>query len=54
MELSHRNVEILERASAELASELETFSVTRDVIDGYELGKRQVDFQILSRGKSLG
>lgn len=54
VELSHRNIMILERASAELADELSHFSMTSDIVDGYDLGKRQVDFTMRPEGKALG
>ncbi|MCD4654012.1 efflux RND transporter permease subunit [bacterium] len=53
LELSHRDIDVLERASAELALELENFPMTKDIVDGYDLGKRQIDFTMRPEGKSL-
>jgi len=54
IELSHRDTAILEQASAELAEELEQFPMATDIVDGYDMGKRQVDFTMRPEGKSLG
>jgi len=54
LELSHRDIKVLESASAELAHELENFPMTKDISDGYDLGKRQIDFTMRPEGKSLG
>jgi len=54
LELSHRQINILERASAELAEALEFFPNVSDIDDGYAPGKQQIDFQIKPEGRSLG
>jgi multidrug efflux pump subunit AcrB len=54
VDLSHSNIEVLERASQEFFRRLESFTATRDVNDNYERGKTQLDFKILPEGRSLG
>jgi multidrug efflux pump subunit AcrB len=54
LELSHRNIEVLDRASAALAARLEEFPNVRDVDDGYTPGKPQFDFVLKPEGRQLG
>lgn len=54
VELSHRDIETLDRASEALAARLAEFSVVKDIDDGYTPGKRQYDFTIDPAGESLG
>lgn len=54
IELSHRDIDILDQASAALAAELSQFSQTKDIDDGYTPGKRQLNFQVSPEGHSLG
>ncbi len=54
MELQHRNVEILELASAEVASFLANFPMVSEIEDGFEQGKDQYDFQLNPLGYRLG
>ncbi|MFV1956699.1 MAG: efflux RND transporter permease subunit [bacterium] len=54
VELSHRDISILERASKELADALSTYPLARDIDDGFQLGKQQLDFAVKPEGKSLG
>ncbi|MGD8647710.1 MAG: efflux RND transporter permease subunit, partial [Desulfobacterales bacterium] len=54
IELSHRRIEILEKASAELAEAMGFFPNVKDIDDGYAPGKQQIDFQIKPEGRSLG
>ncbi len=54
VELTHRNVKILDRASQELATRLGEFPNVKDVDDGYTPGKEQLDFIITMEGESLG
>lgn len=54
VELSHRNVATLDKASEALAGALEQFPETRDVDDGFSPGKPQLNFRILPEGRSLG
>ena len=54
VELSHRDIEVLDRASTALAEELAQFSQTRDIDDGYTPGKRQLNYKISPEGHGLG
>jgi len=54
IDLSHNDIEVIERASAELVERLESFGNTRDVNDNYEAGKSQLDFTLLPEGRALG
>lgn len=54
VELAHRDVEVLDRASERLAAALEQFPNTRDVDDGYAPGKTQLDFRLRPEARSLG
>ena len=54
VELSHRQINVLEQASDELAEALEFFPNVTDIDDGYAPGKQQIDFQIKPEGRSLG
>ncbi len=54
LELSHRDIDILDKASSVLALKLEEFGSISDVDDGYTPGKPQYTFAINERGHSLG
>ena len=54
VELSHRDITILDKASSLLAAKLEDFSVVKDVDDGYTPGKIQFNFKVNEWGESLG
>ena len=54
IELSHRDIDVLDRASKELATVLQTYPRVSDVDDGFQPGKQQLDFTITPEGKSLG
>ncbi|MCD6224651.1 MAG: efflux RND transporter permease subunit [Deltaproteobacteria bacterium] len=54
IELSHRDLKILEAASADLAEALSYFPDVTDIDDGFEPGKEQFDFKIRPEGRSLG
>ncbi len=54
VELSHRNVETLERAAEDLAEMLTEFANVKDVDDGYTPGKVQLDFKANDEARSLG
>jgi multidrug efflux pump subunit AcrB len=54
IELSHRDIDVLDRASAALADVLEGFDSIKDVDDGYAPGKPQLDFTLMPEGRSLG
>ncbi len=54
IELSHRDIDVLDRASAALAEQLAEFPNTKDIDDGYTPGKQQLDFKLKPEGRSLG
>lgn len=54
VELSHRDIDILDQASAALAAKLEEYPQVKDVDDGFTPGKEQLDFKITPEGESLG
>jgi multidrug efflux pump subunit AcrB len=54
VELSHRDIGVLEKASAELAENLRAFPRVKDADDGFQPGKQQLDFALKPEGKSLG
>ncbi len=54
IELSHRKVKVLEAAAADLAQQLNTYEGLKDIDDGVELGKAQIDFTLSPQGQSAG
>ncbi|MCF7805127.1 MAG: efflux RND transporter permease subunit [Candidatus Marinimicrobia bacterium] len=54
VDLSHSNIEVLEKASQAFFTRMEQFENTRDVNDNYNRGKSQFDFKLLPEGRSLG
>ena len=54
VELSHRDIDVLDQASAALAERMAEFSVVKDIDDGYTPGKQQFNFTIKPNGESLG
>ncbi|MHC4579902.1 MAG: efflux RND transporter permease subunit [Planctomycetota bacterium] len=54
IELSHRNIDVLDRASEALAATLADFPNVKDIDDGYTPGKRQLDYSLNREGHSLG
>lgn len=54
VDLSHSDIDILERASASFVARMKAFSNTRDVTDNYNKGKIQYDFKLLPQGRNLG
>ncbi len=54
VDLSHNDIEELERASQAFFERVEEFEATRDVSDNYNKGKTQLDFKLLPEGRSLG
>ena len=54
VQLSHRDMRVLERASRELAEAVSTYPRAKDVDDGFQPGKPQIDFTVTDEGKSLG
>jgi len=54
VELSHRDIKVLERASRDLAAALAYFPNAIDIDDGFSQGKQQIDFKMKPEGRSLG
>ena len=54
IELSHRDIEVLDQASLSLAEQLGFYSGVKDIDSGYAAGKTQYDFIVNERGESLG
>lgn len=54
VELSHRDTDVLDRASAALAERLDEFANLKDIDDGFTPGKEQLDFSIRPEGQALG
>lgn len=54
VDLSHENINTLERASRDLAERLRNFAAVRDVVDEQREGNPQLDFIIRPEGRSLG
>jgi len=54
IELSHRDLAVLEAAGAELAEDLSYFPKVKDINDGFAPGKQQIDFMIRPEGRALG
>jgi len=54
IELSHRDIEVLDRSSEALAGMLADFPNVKDIDDGYTPGKRQLDYSLTEEGHSLG
>ena len=54
IELSHRDIDVLDRAGTALAERLADFPSVRDIDDGYTPGKQQFDFSLTEEGHSLG
>ncbi len=54
VELSHQKMDLLERASADMAEALSFYPNTKDIDDGFSPGKQQIDFKIKPEARSLG
>jgi multidrug efflux pump subunit AcrB len=54
VELSHRNIDVLDKASEKLAMELTNFPNVKDIDDGYAMGNPQFDFTLNEQGHKLG
>ena len=54
VDLSHQDINVLEKASRSFVETMETFENTRDVSDNYNKGKLQYDFKLLPAGRNLG
>ncbi len=54
VDLSHEDINVLEKSSKKFMETMKTFENTRDVNDNYNKGKLQYDFKILPEGRNLG
>jgi multidrug efflux pump subunit AcrB len=54
VQLSHRDPETLEQAARDVAARIATFSGTKDVDVGLEVGKPQLDFTLSDAGRRAG
>jgi len=54
VELSHRNVEVLDKAGQALAERLLQFGSVSDIDSGSAQGKEQLNFKLTAAGRSLG
>jgi len=54
VELSHRNLATLQAASSELAALLAEYPLVKDTDDGFQQGKRQMEFKVTETGAALG
>ncbi len=54
IELSHRDIAVLEQASRDLARDLGAYPNVKDIDDGFSPGKRQFDFSIRDVAQGLG
>ncbi|MFN7131770.1 MAG: efflux RND transporter permease subunit, partial [Myxococcales bacterium] len=54
VQLSHADVRVLERASAELTETLRGYPALTDVVNAFSVGKPQLDFHLLPYARSVG
>ena len=54
VDVSHADIEVLEKASQAFLERAKAFENTRDVNDNYNKGKLQYDFKLLPEGRNLG
>lgn len=54
VDLSHSDIEVLEKAAATFVERVEAYNNTRDVNDNYNTGKTQYDFRLTPEGRALG
>ncbi|MHC4873724.1 MAG: efflux RND transporter permease subunit, partial [Planctomycetota bacterium] len=54
VELSHKDIKVLEEAGEELSVNLMEFPNVKDIDDGFQRGKVQYDYKLLPEGRSLG
>ena len=54
VDISHRSMEVLEKASRELADALAAYPMVKDIDDGFTPGKPQIDYRVNDLGRSLG
>ena len=54
VDISHSNIEVLEKASQAFFERVEAFEATQEVNDNYNKGKIQFDFVLRPEGRNLG
>ena len=54
IDLSHSDIDVLEKASQAFVERVKRFSNARDVSDNYNKGKAQYDFRLRPEGRALG
>jgi len=54
IELSHKDIGLLEKAAADVAEALGFYPNVKDIDDGFAPGKQQLDFQIKPEARSIG
>jgi multidrug efflux pump subunit AcrB len=54
IDLSHSDINVLEKAAQAFVERVQTFSNARDVSDNYDKGKKQYDFKLRPEGRALG
>jgi multidrug efflux pump subunit AcrB len=54
VDLSHNDVDTLEKAAMAFKDRLDSFDASRDVTDNYNRGKTQFDLKLLPEGRALG
>lgn len=54
IDLSHSDLDVLERASRTFLERVTRYADTRDVTDNYDKGKMQFDLELLPQARSLG
>ncbi|WDQ17202.1 efflux RND transporter permease subunit [Rhodopirellula sp. P2] len=54
IDLSHSDIEVLEKAATAFVERVELFANARDVSDNYNKGKIQYDFRLRPEGRALG
>lgn len=54
VDLSHPDINVLERASQEFVERVGIFGEVRDINDNYNMGKVQLGFELLPEGRNLG
>ena len=54
IDLSHSDIDVLEKATAALVERVNSYANIRDVNDNYDRGKTQFDFKLRPAGRALG
>lgn len=54
LEISHNDLRVLETAAQDLAGSLEEYQGVSDISDGFQLGKKQLDFELTPTARAMG